>query len=439
MENESVRNLQSIAMLIDADNTQLSKIEYVIREISAYGRIVVKRAYGNWKKENLKNWESEIKRLAIRAEQQFDYVAGKNATDMALVIDTIELLYRELYDAFVIVASDSDYTPLAIKLHESGVYVIGVGEKNTPEAFRNACDEFIFLENLGRKEETVAEDEEESQPAEKSGSANGADNSRSESRDNINEIHKLLRIAHEKYQDADGYVNVSSAGTFIKRVKPDFDAQNYGYLKLPDLIEDFPDRYEMTRYRGKGTVTIVAYRCIRQDRRGKKNRKRQTESAQKLAEEKSLNQSDRETYRDEGYMQEDFDQGIYGDDPYDGSNYTTYDDQAYALYEDPFAAQNGQKKQENSGSRQGSGKQSSSKQNTARQGSTKQGSGKQNSGKVNSTKQGSVKQSSSKQNSGEREYAKRDYLKTENQKQNNQKQSNQKSGGRKRYRKQKRG
>ena len=137
-------DLQRIAVVIDADNTQLSKIDDVLREISTHGRIVVKRAYGNWRKEELKNWEPEIKRLAIKAVQQFDYVAGKNATDIALVIDTIDLLHKNLYDAFVIVSSDSDYTPLAIRLHESGVYVIGVGEKKTPLSFKNSCDEFLF-------------------------------------------------------------------------------------------------------------------------------------------------------------------------------------------------------------------------------------------------------------------------------------------------------
>lgn len=124
-----MEDLRNIVLLIDADNTQLSKIESIIREISTHGRIVVKRAYGNWKKETLKNWENELKRLAIKAEQQFDYVSGKNATDMALVIDAVNLLHKKLYDAFVIVASDSDYTPLAINLHESGVYVMGVGKR----------------------------------------------------------------------------------------------------------------------------------------------------------------------------------------------------------------------------------------------------------------------------------------------------------------------
>lgn len=249
-------NLQKIALLIDADNTQLAKLNSVIREISAYGRIVVKRAYGNWKKDTLKNWEEELKRLAIKPEQQFDYVTGKNATDMALVIDTIELLHKDIYDAFVIVASDSDYTPLAIKLHESGVYVIGVGEKKTPEAFRNSCDEFLFLENLDRDSE---------KPAAKP-NVTGAHHKEEQVddivEDNIQEIHNLLAIASEKYQEDDGYVNVSSAGTFIKRTKPDFDCRTYGFFKLPALLEAYPEKYKIKRYAGKGSVTIVAYKCI---------------------------------------------------------------------------------------------------------------------------------------------------------------------------------
>ncbi len=252
-----MKNLESIAMLIDADNTQLSRLEAVIQEISAKGRIVVKRAYGNWRKETLKNWEEELKRLAIKAEQQFDYVSGKNATDMALVIDTLDLLHRGLYDAFVIVASDSDYTPLAIKLHESGVYVMGVGEKNTPVAFRNACDEFVFLENLNK-----STDNHNVKQNSKNSGKKELEVSEAESQgDDMQEIHKLLRIAWDKYQENDGYVNVSSAGQYIKRAKPDFDARTYGFSKLPDLIEAFPKKYSVKRYKGKGTVTIIAYRC----------------------------------------------------------------------------------------------------------------------------------------------------------------------------------
>ena len=248
-----MENLQRIVMLIDADNTQIGKLEDVIGEISTHGRIVVKRAYGNWRKDVLKNWEKELKRLAIKAEQQFDYVNGKNATDMALVIDTMNLLHKGIYDCFVIVASDSDYTPLAINLHESGVYVMGVGEKKTPVAFRNSCDEFMFLDILGRANDLKLpiskendDEDDEYEPAEDY---------------DIEKIHNLLKIASDKYQDDEGFVNVSSAGQFIKRVRPDFDVRTFGYLKLPKLIEAFPDRYEIKKYQGKGTVLIIAYRC----------------------------------------------------------------------------------------------------------------------------------------------------------------------------------
>ena len=276
---DNMDNLQKIVLLIDADNTQVSKIEAVIREISTHGRIVVKRAYGNWKKGMLKNWENELKRLAIKAEQQFDYVTGKNATDMALVIDTMDLLHKEVYDAFVIVASDNDYTPLAIKLHESGVYVFGVGEKKTPEAFRNACDEFIFLENLSTPAKAVKETPKRTKTKKKtrttkeSAAAEAENAAETEltaepelentgAETDFEEIHNLLRIASDKYQDDDGYVNVSSAGTFIKRAKPDFDSRTYGFVKLPQLIAAFPDKYEIKKYPGKGTVTIIAYKCL---------------------------------------------------------------------------------------------------------------------------------------------------------------------------------
>ena len=141
-----MENFQKIAVLIDADNTQLTKLEAVLHEVSTYGRIVVKKAYGNWRKDSLKNWEPELKRLAIRAEQQFDYVAGKNTTDIAMVIGAMDLLHTNMYDALVLVSSDSDFTPLAIRLRESGLYIIGAGVTTTPESFKNACDDFILID-----------------------------------------------------------------------------------------------------------------------------------------------------------------------------------------------------------------------------------------------------------------------------------------------------
>lgn len=285
-----MQELQKIAVVIDADNTQISKLEDVFHEISTRGRIVVKRAYGNWHKPALKNWGEIIKRLAIKAEQQFDYVSGKNATDMALVIDTIELLYTNLYDAFVIVSSDSDYTPLAIKLREAGVYVMGVGEQKTPVAFRNACDEFLFLENCSssvegndaqdavsspqkekaevsispnnEKEESTKQLKEDVQKTDSTPIASSAPaEENSEKKNDLNEIHALLEKAYDTFQDEDGWVNVAKVGLFLRRAKPDFDSRTYGFQKLSLFLKNFPEKYNV-KLVGEKPNTIAVYRCV---------------------------------------------------------------------------------------------------------------------------------------------------------------------------------
>lgn len=285
-----MQELQKIAVVIDADNTQISKLEDVFHEISTRGRIVVKRAYGNWHKPALKNWGEIIKRLAIKAEQQFDYVSGKNATDMALVIDTIELLYTNLYDAFVIVSSDSDHTPLAIKLREAGVYVMGVGEQKTPVAFRNACDEFLFLENCSssvegndaqdavsspqkekaevsispnnEKEESTKQLKEDVQKTDSTPIASSAPaEENSEKKNDLNEIHALLEKAYDTFQDEDGWVNVAKVGLFLRRAKPDFDSRTYGFQKLSLFLKNFPEKYDV-KLVGEKPNTIAVYRCV---------------------------------------------------------------------------------------------------------------------------------------------------------------------------------
>ncbi|MCC8182076.1 MAG: NYN domain-containing protein [Clostridiales bacterium] len=256
-----MENLQKIAVLIDADNTQLSKMEALLHEVSTYGRIVLKKAYGNWKKPALKNWENEVKRLAIKAEQQFDYVAGKNTTDIALSIDAMDLLHERTYDAFVLVSSDSDYTPLAIRLRESGAYIIGAGVTTTPESFKNACDDFILLEYVSQAEE--------GEPAEKPAPEATASGQRQTDRrgskqtppaPHIEEIHNLLRIAWDRFQDDEGFVNVASAGHYLKRAKPDFNCKTYGYAKLSELLTAFPQKYQVER-KVRGSGTAVYYKC----------------------------------------------------------------------------------------------------------------------------------------------------------------------------------
>ena len=200
--------------------------------------------------------------------QQFDYVSGKNTTDIAMVIDAMDLLHNGLYDAVALVSSDSDFTPLAVRLKESGIYVIGVGEKKTPEAFCNACDDFILIEYLkGEKEKEKQQQQQQKKKKEseqKSQSAKPAEPAEDADADapDINEIHLLLKIAYEKYRDDDDFVNVSIAGTYIKRVKPEFNTYLYGFGKLSDLIKAFPYKYETKREKRAGKASVVSYRCL---------------------------------------------------------------------------------------------------------------------------------------------------------------------------------
>lgn len=247
-----------IALLIDADNTQISKIESVIMEISKGGKVIVKRAYGNWSKDALKNWEDTFRELAIKPIHQIDYVKGKNATDMALTIDAMDFLYKSDYDTFAIVSSDSDFTPLAIKLRESDKEVIGIGGKKTSEAFVASCDNFIYLENLSEKGQKKAKfrfpfgkhsDNETSEPQ----------NPKEEEKDTSTDLDDYLRIAYETWQDDDDFVDVSIAGQYIKRIKPDFDIRDYGARKLTEYLKKNPKLYELKNHR-IGNKRIYEYR-----------------------------------------------------------------------------------------------------------------------------------------------------------------------------------
>lgn len=249
---ETDLTFEGIAVLIDADNAQLVKLKAILDEISKYGRIIVRKAYGDWGNPSLKNWEDELKQLAIKPEQQFAYTKGKNATDIALVIDAMDLLITKNYDAFVIVCSDADYTPLAIRLRETGAYIFGVGEDKTPAAFRNSCDRFILTRLIG------------STAKPKAAGATGAkaeaipDETTLDSYD-ISEIHKLLQSASDTFQDDDGWALAAQAGNYIKRVRPDFELKAFGFLKLSDFLSRNADIYE-TKKNKSGKSTILSYR-----------------------------------------------------------------------------------------------------------------------------------------------------------------------------------
>ncbi|QEQ97518.1 NYN domain-containing protein [Neptunomonas concharum] len=246
---------KKMAVLIDADNAQYSKVKAILDEISAHGHIVIKRAYGDWSSEYLKNWKQSLNELAIQPIQQFAYTIGKNSTDASMIIDAMDLLYSNKFDAFALVSSDSDFTKLASRLRESEIFVFGVGERKTPISFRNACDDFIFTENLG--------DEAVSSSLEPEPIANLANISE---KTNASELVPLLKKAWEQYQDDDGWANVASAGSFVKRSTPDFDPRSYGATKLPEIIQGLSNDFEMKKYKGKGTVNIIAYQPKKLDK-----------------------------------------------------------------------------------------------------------------------------------------------------------------------------
>lgn len=243
---------KKVAVLIDADNAQHSKVKAILDEISAHGHVVIKRAYGDWSSEYLKNWKNTLNELAIQPIQQFAYTTGKNSTDASMIIDAMDLLYSNKFDAFALVSSDSDFTKLAARLRESEIFVFGVGEKKTPISFRNACDDFVFTENLGTEANSAFSAEPAVMVNETTVTA----------KNNASELVPLLKKAWKQYQDDEGWANVASAGSFVKRSTPDFDPRTYGATKLPEIIQSLSDDFEMKKYKGKGTVNIVAFRPL---------------------------------------------------------------------------------------------------------------------------------------------------------------------------------
>ncbi|MBU3660361.1 MAG: NYN domain-containing protein [Flavobacteriales bacterium] len=265
--------LKKVAVLIDADNAQYSKLNNIMSEISVHGHIVVKRAYGDWSSELLKNWKTVLNELAIQPIQQFAYTTGKNSTDASMIIDAMDLLYSDKYDAFVLVSSDSDFTRLASRLRESEKFVIGVGEKKTPISFRNACDDFIIVENI---ETIIAEpivvqptqiletnsSEEISVTEEKSSIAEKNNSDIEYIHEETDSLKDLLIKAWELYKEDDGWANIAATGSFIKRLKPDFDPRTYKATKLPEILENMNLDFEMKKFPGKGKVNIIAYRPV---------------------------------------------------------------------------------------------------------------------------------------------------------------------------------
>ena len=222
--NERMR----IALLIDADNAPAAKIDAVLSELAKHGVANVRRAYGNWKSQNLLRWEAVLHPNAIQPIQQFAYSSGKNASDMAMVVDAMDLLHSGRFDAFAIVSSDADFTPLAMRLRAQNMHVFGFGEKKTPEPFVNACSTFLFIDEstqTGAVDATIA-----------AVPSAAPKKSTAELRGDTGLVNLLRSAADATRDDDEGWSNLSAVGNYIAN-RTSFDPGNYGYGKLKGLIK----------------------------------------------------------------------------------------------------------------------------------------------------------------------------------------------------------
>lgn len=230
-----------IALLIDADNVPPGKIADMLAELSKYGTANIRRAYGDWASSRLKNWKDKLHDFAIRPVQQFSYSIGKNATDMALVIDAMELLYTQKLDAFCIASSDADFTPLAMHLRANGHEVYGFGERKTPSPFVNACTAFLFLDTLGEPLVAATPSKPPAQPKdtavpESAGSPLPAPQTASKPLSHDTKLVTALRGAVEATIREDGWAQMAAAGQAVRRQAP-IDPRNYGVKNFAALFQ----------------------------------------------------------------------------------------------------------------------------------------------------------------------------------------------------------
>ncbi|HMT18092.1 MAG TPA: NYN domain-containing protein [Ottowia sp.] len=240
MATMSSENLKpdKLAVLIDADNTTATCAQDLLEEIAKYGIASVKRIYGDWSSPALNGWRSVLLKHALVPIQQFAYTKGKDATDMGLIIDAMDLLYSGHFDGFCLVSSDSDFTPLASRIRASGRVVYGFGREKTPEAFRQACDRFFYIENLGEAEKPKNDTDAASATAltiNQPGTAKPAAKPRQMDAATRSLLYKSIKDATD---EATGWAFVGKIGNVISETRPDFDSRSYGYAKLSGMLRD---------------------------------------------------------------------------------------------------------------------------------------------------------------------------------------------------------
>ena len=234
----------NLAVLIDADNIPANYVKEMLEEIAKYGNPTIKRIYGDWTKPNLAKWKGLLLENAITPIQQYAYTSGKNATDSAMIIDAMDILYSGKVNGFCLVSSDSDFTRLATRLREAGMQVFGIGEKKTPEPFIVACDKFIYLEIL--KQET--EDEE----------TTSENNSKTKSVDKVTpKVIRFIKATISDVADDDGWAFLGDVGSLLQKKQPNFDSRNYGYQKLTPLIRSIKQFEVEQRESNRGRHKLI--------------------------------------------------------------------------------------------------------------------------------------------------------------------------------------
>jgi len=255
MPEEQLASLSrhKIAILIDGDNAQANLLPQILVEAGKYGLVTVRRIYGDWTTSSMNSWKEVLNFHAVQPIQQFRYTIGKNATDSAMIIDAMDLLHSGVVDGFCLVSSDSDYTRLATRIRESGVFVMGIGEKKTPKPFVNACDVFVYTSNLVTEHKV-------SRPASPRQSqrrkkvvttsapiniATPASVQTTQEPDNENDPLPIIRQAYEIAQQEDGWARLDHMGNALYQLDPGFDPRTYGHRQLSRIIASYKDLYQM--------------------------------------------------------------------------------------------------------------------------------------------------------------------------------------------------
>ncbi len=244
-----------MAVLIDGDNAQASLLNKMLAEIAKHGSVTIRRIYGDWTTSNMHSWKDALHLHAVQPIQQFRYTVGKNATDSALIIDAMDIMHRRLVEGFCIVSSDSDYTRLATRIREEGFFVMGIGQKKTPKSFVNACDLFIYTENLApRRENKPRQDRGRDRGRAGSRKAEPQEQAQEQPQEQPqqqalyagSDPMPLLREAYEMVVQENGWANLGPMGKALLQLDPGFDPRSFGQRQLSSLIKSLPD-FEIRR------------------------------------------------------------------------------------------------------------------------------------------------------------------------------------------------